>query len=73
MGTVPDSNLSAYWESLPELLKQHVGKYALIHAGEISIYSTHGEATLAGYMRFGRSTEFLIKLVVPPELPANPN
>jgi len=49
-----DRNFSAFNAILPELLKTHPGKYALLHDGEIvDFFDSLGDAVRFGHAKFG--------------------
>jgi uncharacterized protein DUF5678 len=49
-----DDNFDAFVKLLPELLKLHPGKYALMHNGEvIEFFDTISDAVRYGHAKFG--------------------
>jgi hypothetical protein len=49
-----DKNFTAFQKMLPELLKTHPGKYALMHGKEIvEFFDTFGDAARFGQEKFG--------------------
>jgi hypothetical protein len=49
-----DENFEVFSRLLPELLKSHPGKYALMHSGEvIDFFDTISDAVRYGHAKFG--------------------
>jgi hypothetical protein len=49
-----DQNFEAFTKLLPELIKSHPGKYALMHAGEvIEFFDTISDAVRYGHTKYG--------------------
>lgn len=49
-----DQNFEAFNKLLPELVKSHAGKYALMHAGEvIEFFDTISDAVRYGHVKYG--------------------
>jgi len=49
-----DQNFEAFNKLLPELIKSHAGKYALLHAGEvIEFFDTISDAVRYGHAKYG--------------------
>ncbi len=52
--TEVDKNFAAFQRMLPELLKTHPGKYALMHDKEVvEFFDTFGDAARFGKEKFG--------------------
>ena len=64
-----EAQLQTYRAHLPELLAQHLGRYALVYRGEVSAYETTDQARAAGFEKCGRVSGFLIKLIIPEGIP----
>lgn len=61
-----EKELATYQAKLPEL-KQHEGKFALIHGDDVvDFFSTYEDAIKAGYQNF-RLEPFLVKRVLTTE------
>ena len=61
-----EQELATYQLKLPEL-KQHEGKFALIHANDVvDFFSTYEDAIKAGYQQF-QLAPFLVKRVLTTE------
>ncbi|HVW76208.1 MAG TPA: hypothetical protein VHB45_01255 [Alloacidobacterium sp.] len=57
-----EKELATYQEKLPEL-KQHEGKFVLIHGNEVvDFFSTYDDAIKAGYQKFNLAP-FLVKQI----------
>lgn len=58
-----ERELKVFEEKLPELLKQHAGKFVLIHEDDVvDFYNAYEDAIRAGYEKFG-PTPFLVKKI----------
>lgn len=58
-----DRNFEAFTKALPELLKSHPGKYALLHDGQVvDFFDTLGDAVKFGHAKFG-DTNFSVQEV----------
>ncbi|MDA8079986.1 MAG: hypothetical protein M0Z79_13755 [Nitrospiraceae bacterium] len=58
-----EKELETFRKKLPEL-KQHEGKYALIHDAEvIDTFVSYEDAIKAGYNKFGLDEPFLVKQI----------
>jgi hypothetical protein len=52
--TQVDLNFEAFQKALPELLRTHAGKYAVMHDGEIvAFFDSMGDAVRFGHAKFG--------------------
>jgi len=59
-----EKELHTYQSKLPEL-KQHEGKYVLIHGDDVAdIFSSYDDAIKDGYRRFGVNSPFLVKQIM---------
>jgi len=59
-----DRNFAAFQQRLPELLKTHPGKFAVMHNGEIvEFFDTLGDAARFARSRFGGPGSFSIQEV----------
>jgi hypothetical protein len=64
-----ERELATFHVKLPELLATAAGQYVLIHGDEVAgVYGTWGEASDAGYERFGLDA-VLVKQIVEHEEP----
>ena len=60
-----DLNYKAFQEKLPELMKTHAGKFALLHDGEVvAFFDSAGDAYFAGTKMFTGGQSFSIQEVV---------
>jgi hypothetical protein len=58
-----ETEMATYQLKLSEL-KQHEGKFVLIHGNEvIDVFSSYDDAIKAGYRAFGLSSPFLVKQI----------
>jgi hypothetical protein len=56
-----DENFAVFTKLLPQLLKSHPGKYAVMHAGEVvDFFDTISDAVRFGHAKFG-DTNFSIQ------------
>src|SRR4051812_22084223 len=60
-----EKEAALFEEKLPDLVKQHAGKFALIHGQNIEIFGQYNEAVRAGYARYGLAP-FLVKEIRAP-------
>lgn len=71
MPTVLEQELKAYDAHRDELLGAALGKYVLVHGGQLSgIFESRQDAIEAGYKQFG-NVPFLVKQVLEVEAPLN--
>jgi hypothetical protein len=64
------TNLVIFLKTLPKLLPEHEGEYALVCNGDLSIFGTADEATKAAMARCGDVTKFLVTKIEAPEASA---
>jgi hypothetical protein len=58
-----ENELATYQAKLPEL-KQHEGKYVLIHGSQVvDFFNNYEDAIRNGYHRFGVGSPFLVKQI----------
>jgi hypothetical protein len=58
-----EKELATYNEKLPEL-KEHEGKFVLIHGNEVvDFFAAYEDAIKAGYQKYGVDHPFLVKQV----------
>jgi hypothetical protein len=57
-----EKELEVYKEKLPEL-KEHEGKFALIHGDKVEVYGTYEDAVKAGYKEYGLKSPFLVRQI----------
>ena len=59
-----DRNFDAFQKRLPELLKTHPGKFAVMHNGEIiQFFDSLSDAARFGHEKFGGAGKFSIQEV----------
>ncbi len=69
--SILDKELAAYEAAKQSLLPNALGKFVLIHDGQVvAIFDAEFDAINAGYDRFG-NVPFLVKQVVEVEVPDN--
>ncbi len=56
----------AYVKALPGLLRDHLGKFALLHEDQILVFDDYGKAVFKGMAEFGPE-QYLIRQIGPPD------
>ena len=72
MGTFTlEKELAAYEAAKPGLLPQELGRFVLIHEGQVvDTFAAESDAIRAGYRQFG-NVPFLVKQITEVECPVN--
>jgi len=70
LGGLLEAELETFNQFLPTLLETDLGRYALVQGEAVdSAWDTENDAIAVGYRTYGATTPFLVKQILPFEIP----